>query len=152
MLNTTYAVLTSVDQYNLLSVSFFSSYSAVNQGHLPFTNPGPPARWKWCQANSDNTTYPTALHNMTLFRDRWSTFGFGKPDTESCSEGLYLCPFSTGTPDYRNRYFLASDHPPLGFDNWAIAGYAGAAEVVLPLGEALYNSTVTGKVEVCLLR
>ncbi|CZR64559.1 related to glutamyl-tRNA(Gln) amidotransferase, subunit A [Phialocephala subalpina] len=147
MLNTTYAILTSVDQYALLGAPFFSDYAAANQGRTPFINPGPLARWRWGQANSDNSTYAAALANMTTFRTWWSTTGFGRPDPDSCSEGLYVYPWSTGTTDYRNRYFLATNHPPLGFSDWAVAGYAGAGEVIVPLGEAPYNSTVTGKVE-----
>ncbi|KAF8861673.1 hypothetical protein BDZ45DRAFT_740133 [Acephala macrosclerotiorum] len=69
------------------------------------------------------------------------------PDPDSCSEGLYIYPWPAGTTDYRNCYFLVMNHPLLGISDWAVAGYAGAEEVIVPLGEAPYNSTVTGKVE-----
>ncbi|OMP84319.1 Amidase 1 [Diplodia seriata] len=54
---------------------------------------------------------------------------------------------SAGTPAYRDEYVAPRDTPPLGFDDWTIAGYAGAPEVVLPLGEVAYESRVTGRTE-----
>ncbi|KAH6724627.1 peptidoglutaminase-asparaginase [Leptodontidium sp. MPI-SDFR-AT-0119] len=147
MLNLTYAILTSVDQYNILGRQLFADYGAIHGGRRPFINPGPLTRWNWGQQNGGNASYQVAMQNMTTFRNWWETSGYGLPSNQSCSDGLYVYTWSTGSPNYRNRYFLAGTTPPLGFNDWAIAGYAGAPEVVVPLGEAPYNSTVSLQTE-----
>ncbi|THV78933.1 amidase signature enzyme [Aureobasidium pullulans] len=147
LFNTTYAVLTTVDQWNLVGKPLFADYAAVHDGRTPFINPNPLARWQWGQETNSNSSYGAALHNMTMFRDWWQTSGFGAPDNTTCSESIFAYIWDIGVPSYRNRYFISTNSPPLGFDYWAIAGYAGAGEVIVPVGESPYNSTISGKTE-----
>ncbi|GMG36396.1 unnamed protein product [Aspergillus oryzae] len=142
LLNTTYAYLVGVGQWNNLAKGFFADYAQAHDGRRPFINPGPLARWEWGQANGGNASYDAALHNMTVFRDWWSTSGYGRSDDDSCSEGIFVHAWATGAADYRNRYFNPPG-PPFGFTDDAIAVFAGAPEVVVPLGESPYNSTIT---------
>ncbi|KAI9929447.1 hypothetical protein ASPWEDRAFT_41342 [Aspergillus wentii DTO 134E9] len=143
LLNTTYGFLTSVGQYNNLAKSFFADYAAKYDGRRPFINPNPLARWNWGQANGGNVSYDAAIHNMTVFRNWWQTSGYGRHNNNSCSEGVFVQAWSTGKTDYRNRYFPAPDAPPMGFDDTMIAVFGGTPEVVVPLGESPYNSTIT---------
>ncbi|TIA28271.1 amidase signature enzyme [Aureobasidium pullulans] len=147
LLNTTYAVLTTVDQWNLVGKPLFADYAAAHDGRTPFINPNPLARWQWGQETNSNSSYSAALHNMTMFRDWWQISGFGAPDNTTCSESIFAYIWDIGVPSYRNRYFISTNSPPLGFDYWAIAGYAGAGEVIVPVGESPYNSTISGKTE-----
>ena len=145
MLHDTYGVLTSVDQYNLLGRPLFADYEAAHHGRSPYINPGPLVRWQW--GIPRNESYDSAVHNMTVFRSWWETQGYGRNDTETCSEGIFVYPWSLGTPNYRDTYLDPPTQPPLGFANWAIAGYAAGGELVVPVGEVPYQSRITHQTE-----
>ncbi|RMY48038.1 hypothetical protein D0865_08325 [Hortaea werneckii] len=145
MLHDTYGVLTSVDQYNLLGRPLFADYEAANHGRSPYINPGPLVRWQW--GIPRNESYDSAVHNMTVFRSWWETQGYGRNDTETCSKGIFVYPWSLGTPNYRDTYLDPPTQPPLGFANWAIAGYAAGGELVVPVGEVPYQSRITHQTE-----
>ncbi|KAJ5342597.1 hypothetical protein N7541_011721 [Penicillium brevicompactum] len=146
-LNTTYASLVSVDQYRSLSLPFYEDYAAKHEGRRPFVNPGPLARWAWGQENGGDAAYDEALKNKTVFKDWWETKGFGKADDTTCSEGIYIYPYSRGETQYRNAYFSAPSAPPMGFSDGRIAVLAGAPDLVVPVGEIPYNSTISLKTE-----
>lgn len=159
----TYATLISVDQYRSLAVPFFADYANKHAGRRPFINPGPLSRWTWGQENGGNEAYDVAVQNKTIFKKWWeSGGGFGKADPETCSEGIYVYPFTTGTTQYRNEYFeyvlpltlvihpvqsayrvSAPTIPPMGFSDSRIAVMAGTPDVVVPVGEIGYNSTIS---------
>lgn len=103
-LNTTYAVLTSVDQYRSLSVPFFADYAENHDGRRPFINPGPLVRWEWGQEMGGDAAYKEAVKNKTTFEHWWSSEDFGKKDKDTCSEGIYVYPSSKGETKYRNVY------------------------------------------------
>lgn len=101
----TYAILTSVDQYRSLAQPFFADYAAKHNGLRPFINPGPLARWFWGQENGGDEAYTAAVRNKTVFKEWWETDGFGRTDNTTCSEGVYVYPYTTGKTQYRNEYF-----------------------------------------------
>lgn len=102
----TYALLTSIDQYRSLALPFFADYSVAHDGRRPFINPGPLARWAWGQQNGGDEGFHQALRNKTIFKEWWeSSSGFGRRDDETCSEGLFLYPYSVGERQYRDVYF-----------------------------------------------
>ncbi|EXF79854.1 hypothetical protein CFIO01_08311 [Colletotrichum fioriniae PJ7] len=141
MLYLTYGVYVSHDQWQELGKPFFEEYAAKFDGRQPYINPGPLARWEWGQVHSTEEVYAQGLHNISLFRSWYETEGYGRHDPESCSEGLYIYPWSVGQPSYRDVYIQARTTPPLGFDDSSVPVMAGAPEVVVPIGEVPYNST-----------
>ncbi|KAK0376920.1 hypothetical protein CLIM01_05709 [Colletotrichum limetticola] len=141
MLYLTYGVYVSHDQWQELGKPFFEDYAAKFDGRQPYINPGPLARWQWGQVHSTEEVYAQGLHNISLFRSWYETEGYGRHDPESCSEGLYIYPWSVGQPSYRDVYIQARTTPPLGFDDSSVPVMAGAPEVVVPIGEVPYNST-----------
>ncbi|PGH28010.1 hypothetical protein AJ80_00265 [Polytolypa hystricis UAMH7299] len=143
LLDLSYAFIVSVDQFNLLGRSLFNDYGAAHGGRRPFVNPGPLARWMWGQSNGADAQHEIALKNMTTFRDWWETDGYGKADPASCSEGLIAYVYGSGSPDYRNTYHSPPTTPPLGFGTGRISVLAGSPEVVVPIGESPYNSTIS---------
>ncbi|KAL2686750.1 hypothetical protein Neosp_004291 [[Neocosmospora] mangrovei] len=144
MLYLTYGVMVSHDQWQMLGKPFFDDYAAKHDGRTPYINPGPLARWRWGQENATDEVYAQGLRNISTFKNWWETEGFGRHDPESCSEGVYIYPWSTGDPAYRDEYnFAAPTRPPLGFDDSSIPVMAGAPEVVVPIGEVPFNSTKT---------
>jgi hypothetical protein len=84
---------------------------------------------------------------MTIFKTWWSTSGFGRSSNESCSEGIFVYPSYLGTPSYRNTYFDAPTTPPLGFSTGRAAVFGGGAELVVPVGEVSYESTISLQTE-----
>ncbi|OJI98271.1 hypothetical protein ASPVEDRAFT_880966 [Aspergillus versicolor CBS 583.65] len=147
LLNTTYAVLTSVYQYKHLAKPFFADYAEKHDGRRPFINPDPLVRWQWGQDNGGDAAYTEAVQNKTIFKNWWETAGYGRAHNETCSEGIYIYPYSTGKTQYRNVYTDAPTKPPMGFKDSRIATMAGAPDLVVPVGEVPYNSTVSLKTE-----
>ncbi|KAI1073752.1 amidase signature domain-containing protein [Whalleya microplaca] len=147
MLNTTYGVYITHDQWAMLGQPFFADYAAKYGGRQPFINPNPLARWQWAQTHATDEVYEQALHNISIFKNWWETEGFGRHDPESCSEGLYIYAWSVGLPSYRNTYFAAPTGPPLGFGDTSVSIMTGVPEVVVPIGEIPYDSTVTLQAE-----
>lgn len=147
MLNLTYAVFVSHDQWKLLGKPFFDDYAASNGGRQPYVNPGPLVRWKWGQTYATDEIYDQALRNISTFKEWYETDGYGRHDPESCSESVYTYAFSTGEPSYRDTYLTAPTNPPLGMSDSRVSVIAGAPEVVIPIGEVPYNSTKSLQVE-----
>lgn len=141
MLNLTYAVFVSHDQWKLLGKPFFEDYAAANGGRQPYVNPGPLVRWQWGQANAPDEVYAEALRNISAFKGWYETGGFGRRDPESCSESVFTYVFQDGYPDYRDEYLEPQVSPPLGMGESRVAVIAGAPEIVVPIGEVPYNST-----------
>ena len=108
-------------------------------------NPGPLIRWQWGQNHS--SSYSAAVRNLTTFKTWWSTSGYGRPSTSSCSEGIFVYPSYLGTPSYRNTYFDAPTTPPLGWSTGRAAVFGGGAELVVPVGEVSYESTISLQTE-----
>jgi hypothetical protein len=140
MLYLTYGVYVSHDQWRLLGKPFFKDYAVQNGGRQPYINPGPLARWQWGQIHAKDADYAQALRNISTFKDWYETEGYGRHDPDSCSEGLYVYPWSTASPSYRDAYVTAPTRPPMGFDDSSVSIMAGAPEIVVPLGEAPYIS------------
>ncbi|KAL4971059.1 glutamyl-tRNA(Gln) amidotransferase, subunit A [Aspergillus stella-maris] len=154
ILSQTYAVLTSVYQYKHLAVPFMNAYSSSHSGRNPFINPGPLVRWEWgqTQLSKNSNVYTEALTNKTTFQNWWnfaspSSGGYGTPHNTTCSEGIYIYPYSTGKTAYRNTYPNAPTTPPMGFKDGRIATLAGTPDFVVPVGEVSYLSAVTGEQE-----
>jgi hypothetical protein len=86
---------------------------------------------------------------MTTFKTWWTSpsGGFGAPNPSTCSEGIFVYSSYAGTPSYRNTYFDAPTTPPLGFSTGRAAVFSGGAELVVPVGEVPYESTVSLQTE-----
>lgn len=147
MLYLTYGVYISHDQWNMSGKPFFEDYAAKHGGRQPFINPGPLARWHWSLTHATDDIYSQALHNISLFKSWYEADGYGRHDSESCSEGLYIYPWGIAEPSYRNVYTTEPTTPPLGFGDSSVSIMAGVPEVVVPIGEVTYNSTVSLRTE-----
>jgi hypothetical protein len=81
---------------------------------------------------------------MTTFKTWWtSPNSFGASSSQTCSQGIFVYASYLGTPSYRNTYFEAPTTPPLGFSTGRAAVFAGGAELVVPVGEVSYESTIS---------
>jgi hypothetical protein len=144
VMNLTYALLITKQQIELVREPFYADYAQKYDGRKPFVNPVPLSRWGW----GDNSTYTIddAIANKTVFMS-WANETFLAPSPETCSESLTMyVGSSTPRPVYRNTYWDAPG-VPFGFSNSRISVMAEVPDFVVPLGEAPYNSTITGHVE-----
>ncbi|RDW56564.1 hypothetical protein BP6252_14092 [Coleophoma cylindrospora] len=141
MLYLTYGVLVSVYQWLNFGATFFANYQAQNGGRNPFINPTPLVRWQWGVANGGEAAFNVAWENKTMFSDWWNgADGLGASNTTTCSKGLFIYPNSYGSTS-------APTLPPFGFFNQYVAIYASTPDVVLPIGEVPYLSTITNRTE-----
>ncbi|KAL6703660.1 hypothetical protein ACN47E_009434 [Coniothyrium glycines] len=144
LMNLTYALLIAKQQIELVRKPFFADYAEKHDGRRPFVNPVPLTRWTW----GDNQAYTVddAIANKTIFMN-WANAAFLAPSAKTCSESLVMYVGSaTPRPVYRNTY-LSSPGIPLGFSNSRISVMAEVPDFVVPLGEAAYDSAITGHVE-----
>ncbi|KAL4813738.1 amidase signature domain-containing protein [Aspergillus spinulosporus] len=126
LLNITYAILITKQRFPLLGAKLYEDYAAANGGRRPFIDPVPLSRWNWGLGYADDT--------VQVF------------DEETCADSLVLYVGTAATPTYRNVY---RDIPgiPLGFSASRISNMAGVPDMVVPVGQARYNSTITMREE-----
>ncbi|KAI0365605.1 amidase signature enzyme [Pilatotrama ljubarskyi] len=145
LLSTTYADLITLDQIALVADPFISDYGAANGGRMPFIDPAPLARWGYGRGLPAGRK-EEALANKTIFMDWFASEVIKAGDPQTCADGILLYPQSSGGTNYRNRY-ISAPSAPLGFSSGRIAVHAETPDMVVPIGEAPFNSTITGKTE-----
>ncbi|KAI0919006.1 hypothetical protein AcW1_003502 [Taiwanofungus camphoratus] len=145
LVNLTYSILISTDQTSLVADPFMHDYAAANGGRKPFIDPVPLSRWTYGWSLPAGA-YDEAIANKTIFMDWFASqvVKGGPPDT--CSESILIYPQSSGRTTYRNAY-KGPPSIPFGFSSMRIAVLAETPDMVVPVGETPYNSTVTGKTE-----
>ncbi|KAL2062537.1 hypothetical protein VTL71DRAFT_6803 [Oculimacula yallundae] len=143
-MGTVYPILISQQQYKLFTLPFYSDYAAAHDGRRPFINPVPLTRWAYGQT-FPATAEAEALANKTVFTNWWKG-NVVLESRESCSESILLYPGASGSPNYRNTYRSAPG-APTGFSIGRVSNFAGVPDIVYPLGQASYQSTVTLKTE-----
>ncbi|RDL36007.1 putative Glutamyl-tRNA(Gln) amidotransferase subunit A [Venustampulla echinocandica] len=146
LLNLAYPTVISQQQYNLLTLPFYADYAAAHNGKRPFVNPTPLIRWAFGQVNMTADATESALRNATIFRTWWEKEVI-VPSKESCSESILVYTQSSGNPSYRNIY---GGQPgiPTGISVGRLSGFAEEPDMVFPIGQASYNSTITLQEEV----
>lgn len=104
-LNTTYATLISLDQFQLLGQPFMQQYAAAHGGQQPFFDPAVLIRWSYGQNFTDPAKeHADAIQNKTVWMNWFQTKILNGTDPETCSPTIYLYPQSSGGGSPRNRY------------------------------------------------
>lgn len=147
MLTTTYAVLISKHQTELVRDPFYRDYAAAFDGRKPFVNPAPLARWAYGD-NLPATALSDALHNKTIFMDWFNGLILPRvPDEAQCTSSIVLAPNSLGAgQSYRDKY-LSPPGVPLGFSQGRISVFAEVPDSVFPLGDVVATSSISGRDE-----
>ncbi|KAI0337273.1 amidase signature enzyme [Trametopsis cervina] len=146
LLNTTYADLITIDQIALVADPFIADYKAAKGGRSPFIDPAPLNRWAYGRGLANQTQQKIdAIANKTVFMD-WIQQEVLGSNNETCSNAIFLYPQSSGRTSYRNRY-ITPPTAPFGFSSGRLSVHAEVPDMVVPIGEAPYNSTITGTVE-----
>ncbi|KZT72307.1 glutamyl-tRNA amidotransferase, subunit A [Daedalea quercina L-15889] len=145
MLMTTYPTLITMDQTELVAEPFMADYAAVNNGRKPFIDPAPLTRWTYGWSLPSDA-YAEQIANKTTFMNWFASEVVVGGDLTSCSESIFLYPQSSGYTTYRNAY-TGPPSTPFGFSAGRIAVFAETPDMVVPVGEVPYNSTITGTTE-----
>ncbi|KAG9231567.1 putative Glutamyl-tRNA amidotransferase subunit A [Amylocarpus encephaloides] len=141
LLNLAYPTLISHQQYNLVTQPFYADYAAANNGKRPFVDPSPLIRWAFGQTSVPADASTQAIRNATIFRKWWEQ-NVVVPSPESCSESLLLYVQSSGSPNYRNVYRSAPGIPT-GISTGRLSGFAEEPDMVFPIRQVSYNSSIT---------
>ncbi|KAL4805774.1 amidase signature domain-containing protein [Aspergillus unguis] len=144
LLNLTYAMLITKQQYPMVGAPLYADYAAKNNGRPPFIDPVPLNRWNWGLEYPDSQL-DTEIENKEAFKAWWNSTA-QVFDEETCADSLILYVGTAATPTYRNVY---RDLPgvPMGFSVQRISNMAGVPDMVVPIGQARYNSTITMREE-----
>ncbi|KAL2825458.1 amidase signature domain-containing protein [Aspergillus cavernicola] len=140
LLNLTYPILITKQQYPLVGAALYRDYAAANGGRKPFIDPVPLSRWNWGLEYPDSQL-TTEIENKDIFTKWWNST-VQVFNEETCSDSLILYVGTAASPTYRNVY-RSMPGIPTGFSAARIANIAGVPDMVVPVGEALYNSTIT---------
>ncbi|KAL9000402.1 MAG: hypothetical protein Q9169_000919 [Polycauliona sp. 2 TL-2023] len=144
LLNTTYPTLISKQQTRLVRDPFYAAYAAAHDGRLPFVDPAPLIRWAYGDS-LPASALEEAQTNKTVFME-WFNSNILVNDSTTCSESLLLSTAGSDT-DYRNEY-VEPPTVPFGFSPSRISVLAEVPDVVVPVGQAGYESTITNHTEV----
>ncbi|PHH86792.1 hypothetical protein CDD83_9749 [Cordyceps sp. RAO-2017] len=141
--NNTYEILSAKQQARLVRDPFFADYAAAHDGRLPFVNPAPLKRWAF--GESSPSTIEEAVANKTQFMD-WFNREVLTRDPASCSKQLLVYVPRRPAPKYRDTY-LAGPALPQPFSTSRLSVLSEAPDMVVPIGQAAYESTVTKHTE-----
>ncbi|GJE97694.1 amidase signature enzyme [Phanerochaete sordida] len=142
VLNTTYADLITLDQIALVADPFIADFKAAHAGQSPFIDPAPLARWDYGRTLDPATRKPEAITNKTVFMNWFQDVVLNGTNEETCSNAIFLYPQSSGGTFYRNEY-ISPPSAPFGFGSSRIAVHAEVPDMVVPVGELPYNSTIS---------
>ena len=143
ILNTTYEFISAKEQKRLVRDPFYADYAAVHDGRLPHVDPAPLERWSFGENSS--STLAEAMHNKTQFMD-WFNSQILVRDPAACSNSLLVYVPRLPATTYRDTY-TTGPQVPHGFSASRISVLSETPDMVVPIGQAAYNSTVTNHVE-----
>jgi hypothetical protein len=142
--NNTWGIMAGYEQYNSIWVPFSEDYQNAFDGDLPFLDPVPKFRWEYNYNVFGEEGYNNAVSNKLLI-DAWFNSAVLNVDSETCSSSIYIYLSNTGSTSYRNVYRTAPapSRGGGGFSALNVSPFARTPEVVVPLAEVAYNSTIT---------
>ncbi|KKZ66861.1 hypothetical protein EMCG_07467 [[Emmonsia] crescens] len=141
---TTFVSASAPDQWNMLK-SFHAEYNSVF-GHAPALNPQ--LQWKMWEFLPKQTMemQKRGEKEVGIFRS-WFEKHVMLADEDGCSESILVLPWTQGQPNFRDEYRERPSWTGEGWFFYFISVYAGAPEVILPVGQTSYHSRVTKREE-----
>ncbi|KAL2369276.1 amidase [Blastomyces gilchristii SLH14081] len=140
---TTFVSASAPDQWRMLK-NFHSEYSSVF-GHSPPVNPQ--LQWKMeFLPKQTLESQKRGQKEIEIFR-RWFEQNVMLADENGCSESILVLPWTKGEPSFRDEYRERPSWTGEGWFFYFISVYAGAPEVILPIGQTSYHSRVTQREE-----
>lgn len=144
LINSTYEILSAKQQAKLVRDPFYADYAATNDGRLPAVNPAPLRRW--ALGDDSPSTIEEAIANKTQFMD-WFNESVLARDNNTCSDKILIYVPRVPSPKYRGTYWTGPQVPS-AFSTSRFSVMSGAPDIVVPIGEIEYESSVTNHTEV----
>ncbi|KAK7398457.1 hypothetical protein QQX98_012165 [Neonectria punicea] len=142
-LNNTYEIVSAKEQARLVRDPFFRDYSAAHEGRLPHVNPAPLSRWAF--GDNSSSTIEEGIANKTRFME-WFNTKVLAPDANTCSNNLLVYVPRTPEPVYRDSY-RTGPQIPKAFSTSRISVMSETPDIVVPIGQVAYYSSVTSQIE-----
>ncbi|KAK4236231.1 amidase signature enzyme [Achaetomium macrosporum] len=141
-LNTTYPMIITKEQIQLVREPFYRDYAVAHDGRRPFVNPVPLVRWSYGDIVSASQLQDQDDVKASFMK--WFNTEVLPPvaDPKQCSSGLVLYIGSSGGQNPRNRYSNGSG-VPFGFSSNCISVLVEVPDSVFPVGEVLSRSAIT---------
>ncbi|KAI8654658.1 Amidase domain-containing protein [Fusarium keratoplasticum] len=143
LLNNTYEIVSAKEQARLVRDPFFRDYGAAHDGRRPHVNPAPLNRWAF--GDNSTSTVEQGIANKTQFME-WFNTRVLSHDTESCSDNLLVYVPRTPEPVYRDTY-RSGPQVPKAFSTSRISVMSETPDMVVPIGQVAYRSSVTSHTE-----
>ncbi|KAL8647564.1 MAG: hypothetical protein Q9226_006377 [Calogaya cf. arnoldii] len=129
------------DQWSSFMEKFFEDYqskfgrAAVVNPQLQFKRDYSPTITKEEQEKG--------FEQLEIFRSWWEK-SIMPPSKDGCTDTIFVVPWSTGKPDYRDKYpGSAPGFTGIGFFIYSLSPYAGAPEIIVPVGQTSFISKIT---------
>ncbi|KAJ4315919.1 hypothetical protein N0V84_008126 [Fusarium piperis] len=143
LLNNTYETVSAKEQGRLVRDPFFRDYGAAHGGRRPHVNPAPLNRWAF--GDNSTSTIEEGIANKTRFMDWFNTRVLAH-DSKSCSNNLLVYVPRTPEPVYRDTY-RTGPQVPKAFSTSRISIMSETPDMVVPIGQVAYHSSITSQTE-----
>ncbi|EEU34049.1 uncharacterized protein NECHADRAFT_50177 [Fusarium vanettenii 77-13-4] len=143
LLNNTYEIVSAKEQARLVRDPFFRDYGAAHDGRRPHVNPAPLNRWAF--GDNSTATVEQGIANKTQFME-WFNTRILSHDAKSCSHNLLVYVPRTPVPVYRDTY-RTGPQVPKAFSTSRISVMSETPDMVVPIGQVAYHSSITSHTE-----
>ncbi|KAK7461377.1 hypothetical protein VKT23_008554 [Stygiomarasmius scandens] len=153
--NETYPTLIAFYQWTNVGKPLFDDYAALNGGRNPHINPQVKFRWEFGESQGLDG-YNAELAKRETF-ENWTMSHFSRvrrvficTREPTITHALLLGAqwdtrsINAGTYSSRETYFSGSPSIPFGFSSGRASSLARVPEVVVPIGQIPFNSTISG--------
>ncbi|KAH0558900.1 hypothetical protein GP486_004471 [Trichoglossum hirsutum] len=130
-LNQTFVNIYAADQWQLFK-DFVAEYKD-RFGRSPILNPEGQFKMDFLQTTKKELQ-DRGLQEQNTYK-AWFDKHIITTDEEGCSNALFLTPWSSGEPDYRDTYRERPSWAGDGFRYWFVCPYAEAPEMIIPIGQ-----------------
>ncbi|KAK1923360.1 amidase signature enzyme [Papiliotrema laurentii] len=142
-LQPTYARLIGYWQWNFFGKPWIADYEAQNDNRAPFIDPSPRVRWAYARDNVTEAVWNASLAQKATWKEFVDTQVLVS-DEQTCSSAIYVEPITLGNTNYRDIYKTGTS-VPFGFGYQA--QFSGVPQLVVPIGQVAYESTITNHTE-----
>jgi Asp-tRNA(Asn)/Glu-tRNA(Gln) amidotransferase A subunit family amidase len=102
-----YGSLIGYYQWFNFAVPWISDYQTINDGRIPFIDPSPLVRWDYGRFNVTAADFNASMAKKEVWGDFINTAVL-PPDNTTCTEAIYVIPFTLGSVSYRVNWSITS--------------------------------------------
>ncbi|KAI1770004.1 amidase signature domain-containing protein [Hypoxylon cercidicola] len=142
--NTVYGDMNSRESWDLIGVPLFQAYGELTAGAAPPVDPATNITWTSGQNETIRVRYDEALRRGQQFREFYSEHVMPH-NADTCTDSIIAFTYHGDTPE--NRVDLVPFATTGGWYSALPGSYAGAPEIIVPIGQVPYWSKFTLRTE-----